>query len=292
MAANEREFTRIVLCFALAVLVGCNKAPADHPRITSNVVLRDETFRSAALGREMRYRVLLPTFINLERKRGVLYLLHGNGSNFRDWSNFSDVARFAESNLILVMPQGDNSYYINAVERPRDRYEDYIIRDLIPDVEAKFHIAPDRQNRAIAGVSMGGYGAIKLALSHPDLFAFAGSLSGPLDVPRRAFSIKRIQQSMAFRSIFGPPGSEARRLDDPFTLARPADAANAPYLFLSCGDQESLLPVNREFAALLERQHLQYEFHVAQGGHNWNHWNKELPILFKRLRSSAFISGQ
>jgi S-formylglutathione hydrolase FrmB len=97
---------------------------------------------------------------------------------------------------------------------------------------------------------------------------------------------------MAFRSIFGPPGSEARRLDDPFTLARPADAANAPYLFLSCGDQESLLPVNREFAALLERQHFQYEFHVAQGGHNWNQWNKELPILFKRLRSSAFISGQ
>lgn len=281
MAANEREFTRMVLCFALAILVGCNQAPLDHPRITSTVVLHDEIFRSAALGREMRYRVLLPAVVPAQRKLPVVYLLHGNGGTFRDWSNYSDVARFAESGLALVMPQGDNSYYVNAVNG--NRYEDYIIRDLITDVEAKFHIAPDRQNHAIAGVSMGVYGAIKMALSHPDLFAFAGSLSGALDVPRRAFTVKRMQQSMAFRSIFGPPGSDTRRLDDPFNLARSADATKAPYLFLSCGDQESLLPVNREFAAVLKHRNFRYEFHVARGGHNWNQWNKELPILFERL---------
>jgi S-formylglutathione hydrolase FrmB len=245
--------------------------------------LRDVVFHSVALDREMRYRVLLPASTASHQKLQVAYLLHGGGGGFRDWSNYSDVTRYAEANLVLVMPQGDYSYYVNAVERPRDRYEDYIVQDLLADVEARFPIAKGRANRAIAGVSMGGFGAMKIALSHPDLFAFAGAISPAIDVSRRAFSIRRVQQYRALSSIFGPSGSVTRHSNDPFFIARTVAAAKAPYLFLSCGDEESLLAANREFVAVLTEQHLPYEFHVVPGGHEWKQWNKQLPSLFERL---------
>ena len=245
--------------------------------------MRDVTFRSAALNRDMRYRVVLSASIAAGAKLPVVYLLHGGGGNFRDWSNDSDVAAFAERGLILVMPEGDDSYYMNAAERPQDRYEDYIVNDLIADVESKFPVAAGRANRAIVGVSMGGFGAIKLALSHPDLFVFAGGISPAIDVPSRPFSIKRISQWQHHRSIFGPWGSRTRREGDPFVLARSVDPGKVPYLFLTCGDREGLLPANRSFAALLGSRHFRNEFHVVPGGHNWNQWDERLPGVFQSL---------
>jgi putative tributyrin esterase len=131
---------------------------------------------------------------------------------------------------------------------------------------------------------MGGFGAIKLALSHPELFVFAGGISPAVDVPSRPFSIKRIQQWRHYRSIFGPWGSQARHDGDPFVLARSVDPARTPYLYLTCGDQEGLLPANRNFAALVEKRHFQYEFHLAPGGHDWHQWEQRLPGMFQSLR--------
>src|SRR5207253_2096840 len=111
---------------------------ADHPRLTATVVLRDVTFQSVSLNREMQYRVILPVSVKDGQQLPVVYLLHGSGGEFRDWSNYSDVARFAESGLILVMPEAASSYYTNTVDLPQDRYEDYIVKDLIADVESKF----------------------------------------------------------------------------------------------------------------------------------------------------------
>jgi len=231
----------------------------------------------------MQYRVLLPANIAVGTKFPAVYLLHGGGGNFRDWSNYSDVGVFAGRGLILVMPEGDDSYFVNAAERPQDRYEDYIVKDLIGDVESKLPVAAGRANRAVIGVSMGGYGAVKFALGHPDLFVFAGGISPAIDVPSRPFSIKRIQQWQHHRSIFGPWGSQSRRNGDPFLLVRYADPATTPYLFLSCGEQEGLLPANRNFAALLGSRHFRYEFHVVPGGHDWNQWDKRLPGVFQSM---------
>ncbi|HEY6373121.1 MAG TPA: hypothetical protein VIX37_21275 [Candidatus Sulfotelmatobacter sp.] len=75
--------------------------------------------------------------------------MHGGGGGFRDWTNDSDVAQFAESGLVLVMPEGAASYYANAVDPPQDRYEDYLVKDLISDVESKFPVATGRSRRAI-----------------------------------------------------------------------------------------------------------------------------------------------
>jgi putative tributyrin esterase len=273
---------RLLLIVAvLAFSLSCSQqspVALDHPRILPNVTLHDVTFRSASLGRDMRYRVIQPAHMSAEALP-VVYLLHGAGADFRSWSNDSDVARFAERGFILVMPEGESSYYVNAA-RTAARFEDYIARDLIADVESRFPASNLRHDRAIAGVSMGGFGAITLALKHPDLFVFAGGLSAALDVPSRPFAIKRWSQWRAHRAIFGAWNGEHQRANDPFVLARNADPTQAPYIFITCGQQEGLLPANRNFAALLAQRHFRYEFHVVPGGHDWNQWNARLQDLF------------
>jgi putative tributyrin esterase len=251
--------------------------------LTSGVKMIDVTFHSAALNRDMPYRAIVPAAILPNKKLPVIYLLHGGGGGFHDWSNYSDVAGYAERGLILVMPEGNSSYYTNSVERTQDRYEDYIVHDLIADAENRFPAASGREHRAIAGPSMGGFGAVVLALKHPDLFIFAGGLSSALDVPSRPFSIKRMGQYRQHSSIFGPWGGQSRRASDPFVLIRATDAAQAPYLFLACGDQEGLLPTNRRFAAMLQARHFSYEFHTVAGGHDWNQWNRNVPALMKSV---------
>jgi S-formylglutathione hydrolase FrmB len=241
------------------------------------------TFHSAALNRDMQYRTIVPANIGPNGKLPVLYLLHAGGGGFHDWSNYSDVAQYSEHGLILVMPEGNSSYYTNSADHPQDRYEDYILHDLIADVEQRFPAAGGRAHRAIAGPSMGGFGAIVLALKHPDLFVFAGGLSSALDVPSRPFSMKRIGQYHQHSSIFGSWGSQSRRVSDPFVLVRSADPAQAPYLFLACGDQEGLLATNRRFATMLQSRHFRYEFHTVAGGHDWNQWNRNVPALMKSV---------
>lgn len=245
--------------------------------------MRDVTFRSQALQREMQYRVFMPGSPG-QRKLAVIYLLHGGGGSFRDWSNYSDVSQYAARGFLLVMPEGDYSYYTNAALRPHDRYEDYIVQDLPADVEARFPARSDREGRAIAGVSMGGFGAVKLAFDHPEMFTFAGAISPAIDVPRRAFAWRRLDQSRHFRELFGPDGSDTRGNNDPFIIVRNADPARVPYFYLSCGRQESLLAPNREFVALLDRYNIAHEFHMVQGGHDWNQWNANLAGLFESLR--------
>ena len=278
------RFVRVFL--VSLVLAGCGKkteVPPDHPRLTPHVRMQDVTFRSASLNRDIQYRVILPNPITNQQKFPVVYLLHGRGGNYRDWSNYSDVAKYAESGVILVMPEGASSYYTNAVGRPEDRYEDYIVKDLVTDVESKFPAANERGKRAIAGVSMGGYGAIKLALVHPELFVFAGGMSPAIDVPSRPFSITRWGQWRSHRAIFGPWDGEVQHKNDPFVLAGTVDPKNVPYIFLSCGEQEGLLLSNRKFSRLLTARHFQFESDFGPGSHDWNQWNGQIPILFRSL---------
>lgn len=233
----------------------------------------------------MQYRAILPKLSPPQIRLRVVYLLHGGGGGFRDWSNDSDVSQFSEPDLLLVMPEGASSYYVNAVDPARDRYEEYIVHDLIADVESRFPVSSRREGRAIVGVSMGGFGAVNLALHHPELFVFAGGLSSAIDVPRRTYSIKRLGQSRRFNSIFGPPGSNTRRENDPFVQVRATKPDGFPYLFLTCGEQEGLLAPNRQFATLLADRKFAFEFHTMRGSHDWNQWNAWLPSLFRSLRT-------
>jgi len=277
-----------VAIVALAVLAGCDHdqlAVMDHPRSFPGVVSKDATFYSSALDRSMTYRVYLPRDVSAGTRLPTVYLLHGCGTSFRDWSNYSDVGTYAANGLILVMVDGACSYYVNAALNAKDRYQDYFVHDLISDAESRFPILRGRENRAVVGVSMGGFAAVELALTRPDLFAFAGAISPAIDVPSRGFSARRWSQSMRFRTTFGPTGSETRVHSDPFILVKYADPAHTPYLYITAGEQEPLLPPIRRFVTLLKLRNYAQEFHTKPGGHDWYEWNTQIPGCFASLIS-------
>jgi S-formylglutathione hydrolase FrmB len=276
--------------FLALFIPACHRPPwplLDHPRLAPGVNMQDVTFFSTALNRETTYRVFLPRMLPTDQKFPVLYLIHGQGDNFTSWSNNTDVAHYVapegSTGLILVMPDCASSYCMNSATRPQDKYEDFMVHDLIADVESRFPAAPNRDNRAIIGISMGGFAAVKLALSHPDLFVFAGSLSGALDVPSRRFSFRQIGQWWRFRGIFGPSGSKTRLSSDPFQLIQTADPRPTPHLYLTVGENEPLLEPNQRFAERARALHFSSEFHTVSGTHTWTTWNSQIPDCFQSL---------
>jgi S-formylglutathione hydrolase FrmB len=130
---------------------------------------------------------------------------------------------------------------------------------------------------------MGGYAAVELALTRPELFGFAGAISPAIDVPSRRFSWKRWGQWSRFRTIFGEWGSATRRAEDPFVLVGSADPDKTPYLYVTAGEQEALLEPNKQFAARLKARGFAYEFHTKPGGHDWGEWDAQIPGCFAEL---------
>jgi S-formylglutathione hydrolase FrmB len=241
--------------------------------------MEDVRFRSNALGHNVTYRVVLPATYPPNAKLPVVWLLHGAGDNHRSWTDKSGIAEVATHGVMLVMPDGENSYYVNSASRSNRRYQDYIIDEVIPDARRRFPVAAtDREDNAIIGISRGGFGALVLALKHPQMFSFAGSLSGALDVPERRFRWRDPFTSLGIRRTFGPMNSPTRKQNDPFLLiANVQDEPQPTYFYLTCGEREVLLPPNRRFADILQQRRLYYTFETTSGGHNWNTWNRQLP---------------
>ncbi len=279
--------------FATGVLVvaalagGCGREPKQQAvaplTVPAGVVLTDRTFRSEAMGRSVTYRVIAPVAFRPGQRVRVLYLLHGNGQTYMEWSRWSHVAELAANGYVLVMPEGGSAYFMNSAGQPQDRYEDFVTRDLIADAERGLPSPVARAGRAIVGDSMGGFAALVLGMKHPELYGFVGALSPPVDAAERKFTLRRWGQSLGFRTIFGPDGSATRAADDPFVLARKADPAAMPYIFLSVGRQEPLLEPVVRFESALTRRKVAHEFHVLPGGHNWAQWNAQMPGLISAL---------
>lgn len=195
--------------------------------------VQDRHVASKALGRTTTFRVYLPAgYARSQRRYPVLYLLHGAFGDFKNWDTLTRLRRHAAGlPWIIVMPDAGDSWYTNSATTPGGRFEDYIAHDLISEVDARYRTVAGREGRAIAGLSMGGYGAMKFALRYPQLFSVAGSFSGafdgPLDLDRRRADLRD-----ALRGAFGPQGSPARAENDVFRLAEQAAPATAPYLYL------------------------------------------------------------
>jgi S-formylglutathione hydrolase FrmB len=259
--------------FAAAIALTLVPAPAQ--------IFHDESLQSAALGRPIKYRVLLPEGYAASSKRfPVLYLLHGLDGHYDDWSTRTQLAGAARGvSLIVVMPEGGDSWYTNAVDGS-GRFEDYISTDLVQDVETKYRAIRAKYGRAIAGLSMGGYGAVKIALKHPGMFAAAGSLSGAFDATDPPFATLFPAHAEEMGRIFGPPGSATRRENDVFRIAENAPGTNLPALYIDCGESDRLLASTRRLVEIVQRRGFSYEYHETPGAHSWDYWNRRLiPLL-------------
>jgi S-formylglutathione hydrolase FrmB len=228
------------------------------------------------------------------RRYPVLYLLHGLTGGENDWLTRTNLSLYAaQYHLIIVMPGVGDSWYANSVSDPRARYEEAIVRDLIKHIDALYRTLASGYGRAVAGLSMGGLGALKFALRYPELFAFAASFSGAFDVPRLSGldgASDRLSQTA--RSVYGERDSQTRRDDDLFLLLEriKPERTRLPYLYVSVGTNDALssvMPSNPRLAEALRAHKIQYEYHERPGSHDWRFWDAEIGSALKRM--SDFI---
>lgn len=236
---------------------------------------------SALMGREMPYRVILPRDYHNKRNRSVrypvLFLLHGLWGDFANWTDRNEPGAFLTNGLIVVTPEGGNGWYVDSATEPGDRYESYLVRELVPEIDSKFRTRADRESRFVAGLSMGGYGALKFGLKHPDLFGIVGSFSGVLDAPLRTQTLQGLQASL--RTAFGDYDSAVRAENDLFALAAAVPDARRkalPFIYLDCGVDDVFLGSSREFSKLLADRKIAHEFRQLPGGHSWLYWNVQV----------------
>ena len=276
-------------------------------------------FFADSVGRTLKYNVALPQgYTSSQESYPVLYLLHGLMGNYTQWAQ-SAPQYTADLDLIVVMPDGGNSWYINwsrSASGQKNNWEDYLIQDLIPHVDSQFRTIAARGGRALTGLSMGGYGAVVLGLRHPEVFCSVGSHSGALNFAasnrRRLAAGEEVwsmwEDRLSDRSnpriaIEGfssqvdrsPQGDifltmEECTAHDPFKLILQASLENLPHIYLDCALDDSLLSTSYEFVQLLQENKIPYTFAQSPGEHTWEYWNREvgqsIAVQYNILRRS------
>ena len=258
-------------------------SPTAQPEKNGGGPVRTYKLSSRLMGREMPYRVVVPDDYETKPtdRFSVIYLLHGLTGHYNDWTDSGNIIPLASKhNVIFVTPEGDDGWYTDNPAKINDMYESYIIRELIPEIDKSFRTLPDRDHRIIAGLSMGGYGAVKYGLKFPEMFSLVGSFSGAFVTGKWGAAVggnKMIGKSLD--TVFGPLNSEIRKTNDVFNLVSGVSAdktKNLPYLYLSCGDKDLFIKTNRELAALMNEKQIPNEFRSPAGGHTWNFWASQI----------------
>jgi putative tributyrin esterase len=246
-------------------------------------------FQSKFVGATLPYSVILPRDYETSQttRYPVLYLLHGLTGHYSDWITHTNVADYAAKyRMIIVMLEGNNGWYTDSAAVPTDKYESYILKELIPEVQKRYRTIETRYGRGIAGLSMGGYGALKFGLRSPATFVFAGSMSGALAVASSTEDDLKglgVIRDSVF-SVFGPVGSETRKANDIFEITRSLPAghiAALPYFYVDCGTEDFLIGFNQQFAALLREKKIPHEYRELPGDHNWQYWDQQVQAVLE-----------
>ena len=202
----------------------------------------------------------------------VLYLLHGLSDDHTAWTRRTSLERYMEGlPMIVVMPDGGRGWYTDSSVEPLSAFETFILRDLIGFIDQTFQTRTDREGRVIAGLSMGGYGAMKLALKYPEVFCAAVSHSGALVNPEELWEN---YLGSELHRIFGD--SPVGGVNDVFALAERLPADRHPALRIDCGTEDYLLAHNRRFHGHLEKLGVAHEYAEFPGGHTWEYWDSHI----------------
>ncbi|WP_433366141.1 alpha/beta hydrolase [Actinoplanes sp. CA-142083] len=204
----------------------------------------------------------------------VLYLLHGLTDDDTAWTRFTSIERYATARgLAVVMPQVHRSFYAN--EAYGMRFWDFLTEELPQTVERFFRVSTRREDTFVAGLSMGGYGALKWALREPRRFAAAASFSGALDLAYiQEFDLRPHIRTLVSR-VF-PDRKVAGGDEDLFHLVKKADKAELPRLLLRCGTEDHLVKQNERFVAACKTAGVEIDAAFGPGEHEWGYWDEQI----------------
>ncbi|MDF2596003.1 MAG: esterase family protein [Clostridia bacterium] len=211
----------------------------------------------------------------------VLYLLHGLGDDHTIWSRKCAIDRYASTEgIAVVMPFAGRSFYTDMVHG--SPYYTYISKELIAIAEKFFPLSQDPQKRFIGGLSMGGYGAFKIALNNPDKFKGAFSLSGALDVTSLAKHSPVMDLSYDAHLVFGNTHALLESPHNLFSLASETNMSPVkPELYMCCGTEDFLYEDNKAFKKHLDTLDYNVVYHEGPGYHDFNYWDPEVQLAMK-----------
>ncbi|MCW5958072.1 MAG: esterase family protein [Pyrinomonadaceae bacterium] len=256
----------------------------------------EQKLTSKLMGRDMPYRVIVPTYYSesAQSRYPVIFLLHGLTGHYNNWTELTKLANYlAAYDIIVVTPEGGDGWYTDSVSSANEKWESYIVKELIPEVDNKFRTLAIREKRAIAGLSMGGFGSLKFGLKYPDKFVLAGSFSGALGAAQ--ITEKQFPGAIGktIEGIFGPADSETRKSNDIFSIIRdlsPEKMKAIPFIYLDCGTEDFLFQNNREFVNLLIEKKVPHEYRQLPGVHDWKYWDKQVQE-FLRIANRTFAGN-
>ena len=267
----------------LLVLTLVSFSFAFTPAAEQDVVVKI-TVDSKLMGREMPANVYGPLGFYQEYAppMATVYLLHGLGGSYNDWIKKGGAARLAKKyKVLVVMPEGENGWYVDSHDDAKAKYESYIIKELMPKIQKDFNSSPARESNVIAGLSMGGHGALKFGLKYSDKFIVAGSFSGALKAPEWDKSTVPGWPLLgnSIMAAYGEKGSQTRSANDIYKFVNNMDdnaRKSLPFIYLDCGTEDLLVTQNRDFAELLRKKRIPHEYRQLPGKHDWDYWKKQL----------------
>jgi putative tributyrin esterase len=250
---------------------------------------------SAAMRKTYRAAVVLPASYAKNKKAHypVLYLLHGAYGHFNNWlSKTPDkqlLHRLADQyNLIIVTPEGETfSFYLDSPVSPDSQFETYLTKEVLPKIDQTYRTVADRRGRVIAGLSMGGHGALYLSARHPDLYCAAGSMSGALDLMslyRKLSPAEASQRAQLWAPVLGAEAEHPERFAA-HSVVNLVDQLhrNGLPLIIDCGVDDGLIDINREVHRRLLYNHTPHDYTERPGAHTWDYWQNALPYQVQFL---------
>jgi S-formylglutathione hydrolase FrmB len=265
-------------------------------------VIESLTIKSAILNKSVAYTMYLPPdYETSSRTYPVVYLLHGYTDDNTGWLQFGEINRYADKAIaegtippmIIAMPNGDSSWYINSYDG-KEKYEDFFIKEFMPEVEKKFHIKAEKQYRGIAGLSMGGYGTLIYSIKYPQLFAAAAPLSaavidddGILNMPEKSWT-------NTFGQLYGRGLKGQERLNKSWydnsvlklVEQKSADELKKVRYWIDCGDDDFLTKGNCLLHIALTDKKVPHEYRVRDGAHTWTYWRTGITDALKFIGDS------
>ncbi|MFW2490240.1 alpha/beta hydrolase [Clostridium chromiireducens] len=215
----------------------------------------------------------LDNIYKTSKKFKTIYLLHGAMDDNTGWLRSSNVERYAtERGIALVLPAAENSYYTDMANG--NKYYTYVTEEVPRFARSVFPLSDTREDNYIAGLSMGGYGAIKIALSNPERFSAVVSLSGVLDIESQVSSLNNKSVADYF-AIFGDPNKVKESNNDLlYLLKKIKDSDNLiPRIYQACGTEDFLYEENIKFRDLARKLEIDITYEEGSGGHEWDFWD-------------------
>ncbi|MEI7845222.1 MAG: alpha/beta hydrolase family protein [Chloroflexota bacterium] len=253
------------------------------------MITNEINFLSESLGMRVALNVLLPQRKLTDKqhsKFSTLYLLHGHSDDHTSWQRWTSIERYAEGrNLAIVMPNVHLSFYTDMVHG--GKYWQFISEEVPAVVRSMFPLSDKRTDNFVAGLSMGGYGALKLALTYPERYAAAASLSGAVDIREVVTSHGEPDDEVwlhEMENIFGDLKKVPGGQNDLFILAKnAASAPKKPQLYMCCGTEDFLYADNLHFRDYIKSLSLKLKYEDGPGDHNWAYWDKMIQNILDWL---------